>query len=73
MVLQHAPGDERDLDDLAPRDTGHRVQVDPQLVGMVEVLGEYGVRVEVDAAEVDHPGQVGGVADDHLVGRRPEA
>ena len=38
---------------------GHRVEVDPQLVGVVEVLGPDRVRVEVDAAEVDDPGQPG--------------
>ena len=48
---------------------GHRVEVDPQLVGMVEVVGADRVRVEVDAAEVDDPGQAGRVADDDLVGR----
>ena len=38
-------------------DAGHRVEVDAQLVGMVEVVGPDRVRVEVDAAEVDDPGQ----------------
>ena len=70
MVLQHLPGDQRDLDDLPPGDAGHRVEVDPQLVGVVEVLGAHRVRVEVDAAEVDHPGERRGVADDDLVGER---
>ena len=45
-----------------------RVEVDPQLVGMVEVLGADRVRVEVDAAEVGDPGQAGRVVDDDLVG-----
>ena len=52
-------------------DAGHRVEVDPQLVGMVEVLGADRVRVEVDAAEVDDPGEPGGVVDDDLVGGPP--
>ena len=38
---------------------GHRVEVDPELVRVVEVGGAHRVRVEVDAAEVDHPGQRG--------------
>ena len=50
---------------------GHRVEVHPQLVGMVEVLGADRVRVEVDAAEVGDPGQPGGVVDDDLVGGPP--
>ena len=47
---------------------GHRVEVDAQLVGMVEVLGADRVRVEVDAAEVVDPGEAGRVVDDDLVG-----
>ena len=73
MVGEHLADDERHLDGLLPRDAGQRVEVDPQLVGAVEVLGEHRVRVEVDAAEVDHPGQPGGVPDDDLLGRGPRA
>ena len=69
VVLQHLLGHQGDLDDLPPVDAGHRVEVDAQLVGVVEVLGQHRMRVEVDAAEVDHPGQRGGVADHHLLGR----
>ncbi len=47
------------------------VEVDAQLVGVVEVVGAHGVRVEVDAAEVDDPGQAGRVVEDDLVGRPP--
>ena len=61
--------DERDLADLRPLDARHRVEVDPQLVGMVEVLGPDRVRVQVDAAEVVDPGEPGRVVDDDLVGR----
>ena len=46
---------------------GHRVQVHPQLVGMVQVVGADRVRVEVDAAEVGDPGEPGRVVDDDLV------
>ncbi len=35
---------------------------------MVEIVAAHGVRVEVDAPQVDHPGQLGGVADDNLLG-----
>ena len=38
---------------------------------MVEVLGLYGMRVEIDAAEVDDPGERRGVPDHDLLGRRP--
>ena len=47
----------------------HRVEVDPQLVGVGEVVGAHRVRIEVDAAEVDRPHQAGGIVDDGLLGR----
>jgi hypothetical protein len=64
-------GDQCHLADLGPLDARHRVEVDPQLVGMVEVVGPDGMRVEVDAAEVRDPGQPGGVVDHDLVGGPP--
>ena len=70
VVLEHLAGDQRHLDDLPPVDPGHRVEVDPQLVGMVEVVGAHRMRIEVDAAEVDRPDQAGGVVDDRFLGRR---
>ena len=59
----------RDVADLRPFDARYRVEVDPQLVGMVEVVRADRVRVEVDAAEIDDPGQSGGLVDDDLVCR----
>ena len=59
---------ERHLADVVPRDAGDRVEVDPELVGMVEVVGADRVRVEVDAAEVDHPSERRRVVDHDLVG-----
>ena len=54
----------------APRRTpGTGIEVDAQLVGVVEVVGAHGMRVEVDAAEVDDPGELRRVVDDDLVGR----
>ena len=47
--------DQRDLPDLLPRHARHGVEVDPQLVGVVEVLRPDRVRVEVEAAEVGDP------------------
>ena len=41
-----------------PGHARHRIEVDAQLVGMVEVLGADRMRVEVDAAEVDDPEQL---------------
>jgi hypothetical protein len=68
VVGEHLLGHHRHLDDLPPLHAGHRVEVDAQLVRAVEVVGEHRVRVEVDATEVDHPGQRGRVADHDLLG-----
>ena len=79
--LERLARDERHLADLRPLHARDRVEVDPQLVGMIEVLGADRVRVEVDAAEVVDPGKARCVVDDDLVrcpprregqGRRPD-
>src|SRR5438270_4086140 len=46
---------------LFPYTTLFRSQVDPQFVGVIEVDGLHRMRVEVHAAQVDHPRQAGGV------------
>ncbi len=61
VVGEHLTHHHRDVDDLAPVHARHRVEVDPQLVGVVEVLRAHRVRVEVDAAEVHDPGERGGI------------
>ena len=53
VVLEHLARDERDVNDLAPVDARHRVEVDPKFVGVGEIVGAHRVRIEVDAAEVD--------------------
>jgi hypothetical protein len=63
--------DESDLPHLRPLHTGTGIEIDPQLVRMVQIAGSHGVRVEVDAGQVDDPRQRGGVIDDHLVGGAP--
>ncbi|SGO88807.1 Uncharacterised protein [Mycobacterium tuberculosis] len=68
VILQHLPDHQRDLDDPLPRDPGHRVQVHPQLVGMIEVAGEHRMRIEIHTPQVDHPRQPGGVVNDRLRG-----
>ena len=60
--------DEGHLAHLRPRHAGHRVEVDPQLVGVVQVLGADRVRVEVEAAEVRDPREAGRLVEHDLVG-----
>ena len=67
-LVEHLARDERDVDGLCrPADARHRVEIDAQLVGMLEVVGAHRVRVQVDAAEVDDPQELRRVAHDDLV------
>jgi hypothetical protein len=54
--------------DVGERHAGHRVQVHPELVGMVGILRSDRPRVQVKASEVDDPDQLGRVPNDHQVG-----
>ncbi len=59
---------EGDAADVVPLDAGAGVEIDAEFVGVVEVGGADGVRVELDAAEVDDPSETGGVVEDDLFG-----
>ena len=61
VLAQHLAGQQRDAAHAVPRRVGHRVDVDAQLVGVVEVRAPHRVRVPVDVAERDRPQQVRGV------------
>ena len=61
----------RNVADLRPLDAGHRVEIDPQLIGMVEVVGADGMRVQIDTAEVHDPRQSRRLVHDDLVGGSP--
>ena len=67
MILEHLAGDERDMDDLAPVDARHRIEIDAKLVGVSEIVGADRMGIEVDASEVDGPHQAGGVVKDRLL------
>jgi hypothetical protein len=56
--------DARDRDDLRPLHAGNGVEVDPQFVGVLEVVGAHRMRVQFDATEVRHPHERGGIARD---------
>ena len=40
----------------------HRIEIDAQLVGMIEIVGAHRMRVQLEAGEVRHPGERRGVA-----------
>ena len=59
---------ESDASHVGPGDAGAGIEIDAQLVGMIEIGGADGVGMKFDAAEVDDPGQSGGIVDDDLFG-----
>ncbi len=65
--LEHLLRHHGDVADLRPLDPRHRVEVHPQLVGMIEIVRAHRVRVQVDAPEVHDPRELGRVADHDLL------
>ena len=57
--------------DVGPGDAGRRIEIDAELVGMIEIAGAHRVRVQFDAAEIDHPGEARRIVDDDLFGGAP--
>ena len=66
-IREHVPGHQGDCDDLWPTDAGNRIQIHPQLIGMIKVVGADRVRIEVDAAQVRHPDELRRIPDDDLL------
>ena len=52
---------------VGPGHARHRVEIDTQLVGVIDVLGTHGVRIEVQTTEVGHPCERGRVAQHDLL------
>ena len=75
-VPQRGADDLRHLAHLHPLDAGNGIEVDSQLVGMVQIFGANGMRVQLEAGEIGEPGERGGVTRHDLVGgparREPE-
>ncbi len=67
VLAEHVVHHHRRTAHRVPRDARRGIEIDPQLVGMVEVAASRGPRVEVDDAEVDRPGQMGGVVGHELL------
>jgi hypothetical protein len=55
---------ESDGADVGPGDARARIEIHPQFVRMVEVVGSNGMRMELDAAQIDDPGQPRCIIDD---------
>ena len=48
---------ESDRAHVRPTHAGSRIEIDPQLVGMIEIAGAHRVRMQLDAAQIDDPRQ----------------
>jgi hypothetical protein len=56
----------RHLAELRPRHARHRIEIHPQLVRMIQILGADRMRVQLEAGEVREPGERRGVAWHHF-------
>jgi len=57
---------------VVPFDAGYRIEIDPQLVGVIEITRAHGVRMQLDAAEIHDPREAGRVVDDNSSAVRPD-
>ena len=57
VLLEHGLDLHRRPPDVVPADARPGVEIHPQLIRVVQVRGPHGVRMQLDAAEVDDPGQ----------------
>ena len=56
---------------LGPLDPGDRIEVHAQLVRVIEIVDAHGVRVQLEAGEIRHPGESGSVTRHDFLGSAP--
>jgi hypothetical protein len=66
MVVEHVAHEESDTSHVVEAHPRPGIEIDPQLVGMIEVVRAHRMWIQVDASEVDDPQQLRGVAHDDL-------
>ncbi len=59
---------ERYLAHVVPAHAWAGIEIDPQLVGMLQIGAAHRMRMQLHAAQVDDPSQAGRVVDDHFFG-----
>ncbi len=62
QIGQRRADDAGDGSNLIPVNSGHRVEIDAQLVGVIEIVGAHRMWMELEAGQVGHPDQGRGVA-----------
>ena len=70
VLFEDLARDERHAPNVVPLHSGAGIEVDAQLIGVIEIVGANGMRIQIDAAEVHDPEELGGVAHHDLL-RRP--
>ena len=68
VLFENLPHQQGDVDDLLPGHPGHRVEVDAQFIGVIQIRRPDRMRIEVDAAQVHRPHQSGSIGDHRLPG-----
>ena len=68
-LLEQALHLEGDAPHVGPLDARARIEIDAELVGVIEISGANGVRVQFDATQVHDPGEPRRIVDDDLFGR----
>ena len=54
---------------IVPSDTGDRIEIDAQLIGMIEITRTHRMRMQLHAAQIDDPRQPCRIVDDNLLRR----
>src|SRR5262249_42390769 len=62
MLVEDLAHDQRHTTHVVPADAGTGIEIDAKLVGVLEVVGPHGVRVQVDAPEIHDPQELRRVA-----------
>ena len=70
--VERVTHDKRRFQHALERCSGHRIQIEVQVVGPVDVVAARVPGIQIDAAEIDHPKQRGQILDhrkvDHIPG-----
>ena len=57
---------QRDRAHIRPTDARARIEIDAQLVRMIEIAGAHRMRMQLDAAQIDDPGEPRRIIDHDL-------
>src|SRR5690606_3655500 len=67
--VERFPDDAADLTHLGPLDARHGIEIDPQLVRMLEILGANRMRMQLEACEIREPDERGRITRHDLLRR----